>query len=178
MSGQAEFEAKLRYFDQWIRQHGFDPHTGFNIDKNRPCKSFRRDILDEAMTGLADKVRGKTVEETVNSMPSLELNLDFPQERLELELDLFYLHENLTVLLNAYLKELRAKGIKEEEIIVPKQIGDPLIISSENLGMQYGLCTIINVYYELVDESIPLQDRETLEIDDVRFRWYFTENEE
>ena len=92
-------------------------------------------------------------------MPDLELNLDFPQQRLELELDLFYLHENLTILLNAYLIELKGKGVKQKDITVPKQIGEPLIISSETLGMQYGICTIVNVYYELVDESIPLQDR-------------------
>ena len=36
-------------------------------------------------------------------MADLELNIDYPQERLQLELDLLYLHENLTILLNAYL---------------------------------------------------------------------------
>ena len=55
------FETKINNFEKWICQHGFDPDTGYNIDKNRSFKSFRRDVFDEAMHNLSDKIREKKI---------------------------------------------------------------------------------------------------------------------
>ena len=55
------FETKINNFEKWICQHGFDPDTGYNIDKNRSFKSFRRDVFDEAMHNLSDKIKEKKI---------------------------------------------------------------------------------------------------------------------
>ena len=65
-------------------------------------------------------------------------------------------------------------GVESKDIVVPKNLAEPLYEVSNFLGVKYGICSIFNSMWELVDESVPLEERECLSIQDIRLRWHFT----
>lgn len=54
--------------------------------------------------------------------------------------DCFYLHELLADLVHIFIVEEREKGRRDDEILLPYNVGFPLIEASKYLGIKLGMC--------------------------------------